>query len=550
MKQGESDGSPEHSSEQDFSKYSRRDFLALGGAVGLLALLPSICWLDEGSPSASDPIPCPVRHKKAIIIGSGFGGAISALRLSENGIESMLIEKGRRWPIQPDGNTFSRYIYPDGRSTWLRHFTVVPISPPLPINKYAGVLEGHYFRGLRVLTGSCYGGGSIVYGGLHVKPRKDLFEQVYPPEICYDELAPYYERVSSKLGLSTIPEDILQTEYYTHYRVMEEECSNAGIETTRIYSASDWGIVRKEIQGLIKPSIIHGEAIYGVNSGAKTTLDMNYLKDAEETGFCEVKTLHRVKDIGIHEDSRYLVHVEEIDEVGRVTKNEVYSCDYLFLAAGSVGTSSLLVKARSKRLLPQLNYEVGRGWGNNGNVECLRGGTRQGTGRWQGGPPVSAIDDYDNPESPLFIEHPQLPLGIDLHALLYFGMGIHSTRGHFYYSRWRDKAYLRWPRRDNDQERVNKALLHTMDEINETNGGFLSPLIGGQKGYNDRGVFHPLGGAVLGKACDFYGRVKGYSRLYVNDSSLLPGLTPCANPAHTVAAFAERNIERIIDEDF
>jgi cholesterol oxidase len=54
----------------------------------------------------------------------------------------------------------------------------------------------------------------------------------------------------------------------------------------------------------------------------------------------------------------------------------------------------------------------------------------------------------------------------------------------------------------------------------------------------------------MGKACDFFGRVKNYEKLYVNDSALIPGSTACANPAFTVAAIAERNMEKIIHEDF
>jgi cholesterol oxidase len=164
MKPRESDESSQYSPEQPSSKYSRRKFLQLSGAVGLLAALPLTSWPDEALGASKSTIPSPSKHKKAIIIGSGFGGAITALRLSEQGIESMLIEKGRRWPIQPDGNTFSPYIYPDGRSTWLNYTTVVPISPPLPIKRYVGVLEGQGHGRLRVLMGSCYGGGSIVYG--------------------------------------------------------------------------------------------------------------------------------------------------------------------------------------------------------------------------------------------------------------------------------------------------------------------------------------------------------------------------------------------------
>ena len=359
-----------------------------------------------------------------------FGGAITAHRLTELGIEATILEKGKRWHTQPDEKVFSPYIYPDGRSTWLRNFTVTPVGPPLPIDKYTGVLEGHFYHGMRVLTGAAYGGGSIVYGGLHVKPNPELFNQIYPDELSFSDLEPYFDRVGNMLEISPVPEDIYQTEYYTHYRVMESQSENAGIPTHRIHSASDWDIVRSEIAGDIAPSVIHGEAVYGVNSGAKMSLDKNYLYLAEQSGYLEVKTLRQVVDIGF-ENEQFMVSVEKIDEKGRLLDTELYRCNYLFLTAGSVGTSSLLVKARAKNLLGDLNQHVGEGWGNNGNVEVLRSNVGEYTGRWQGGPPAAALLDYDNPLSPLFIEHPQFPLGINCNCLLYFGIGINPTRGHF-----------------------------------------------------------------------------------------------------------------------
>ncbi len=254
-------------------------------------------------------------------------------------------------------------------------------------------------------------------------------------------------------------------------------------------------------------------------------------------------------DIAQGDDGRYLVFVDKLDERGRVLEHENYVCEYLFLSAGSIGTSSLLVRAKATGMLTNLNDEVGKGWGNNGNVYALRTALWDSTGQWQGGPPSSGIKYYDNPIAPLYIEHPQLPLGLDLHYLLYFGMSVHNTRGQFEYSRWTDRVSLNWPRSGNDQDRVNRAMLHTMRELNDANGGVTSWLIGGPKGYKDDSVYHPLGGAVLGKACDLYGRVKNYDRLYVNDSALIPGFTGCANPAFTTSALAERNIEKIIAED-
>jgi len=485
----------------------------------------------------------------ALIVGSGFGGAVTALRLVQRGVRVTLLEKGRRWPITPAGDTFSPYIYPDGRSTWLRNLTVVPIGPPLPIRRYVGVLQGRFFPGMRVLTASAYGGGSIVYGGLLVKPREAFFQEVFSDTIRYSDLLPYYDRVADMLGIGTVPEDIYRSEYFTHYRVMEEHNRRAGLATASIESASDWDIVRAEIRGEIEPSIIHGEAVYGVNSGAKKSLDMSYLADAEATGLLTVHTLHRATDIEVDKDGRYVVACERIDETGNILDTPVFRSDILFLAAGSMGTTHLLVKARARGSLPLLNAEVGQGWGNNGNVEVLRVAVGAPTGKWQGGPPARAVADYDNPIAPLFIEHPQLPLGFECRCLLYFGIGVHATRGRFTYDPDTDRAILHWPSEGGDQQRVNQALVHTMERLNLANGGRLSPFIGGEKRYMDDACYHPLGGAVMGKACDAFGRVRNYPGLYVNDSALVPGFAGCANPAFTVAALAERNIERILAED-
>jgi cholesterol oxidase len=67
--------------------------------------------------------------------------------------------------------------------------------------------------------------------------------------------------------------------------------------------------------------------------------------------------------------------------------------------------------------------------------------------------------------------------------------------------------------------------------------------------YANNVSYHPLGGCVIGQATDFYGRVVEYPNLYVNDSTLIPGAL-CANPAYSIAALAERNIAKIVEQDF
>ena len=59
----------------------------------------------------------------AVVIGSGFGGSAAALRLGQAGIDTVVLERGRRWPIREDGNTFATFENPDGRAYWLRDQT-------------------------------------------------------------------------------------------------------------------------------------------------------------------------------------------------------------------------------------------------------------------------------------------------------------------------------------------------------------------------------------------------------------------------------------------
>ncbi|MDQ3234883.1 MAG: GMC oxidoreductase [Pseudobdellovibrionaceae bacterium] len=529
--------------------FSRRDFVrftSLAGTGAALASTPAMGW-------SAAPRKYPSEHHDVIVIGSGFGGAITACRLTEKGVAVLMIEQGRRWDqALPAGERrFSKNLYPDGRSTWLSHKTVIPLGPPLPIVKTTGVLQGRQLAGKTVLNGAAYGGGSIVFGGILAKPEEKIFKMVFPKEISYQEMERHYETVGKALNRSTIPDDVIEADCFKHVRVTKKQCEKAGLEWELLPTATQWDVVRQEIDGSIPASVTQGEAVYGVNSGAKTTLDNTYLRQAEESGLLDVRTLHQVQEIGQDANGLFTVSVDELHQDGHVIGKRTFTCKKLFLTAGTVSTCSLLVKAKAKGALPQLNDQVGQGWGNNGNVYALRLAVGESTGQQQGGPPAVGIRDLDNPSGPMFIEHPQLPLGIDLFGLLYFGIGISETRGSFRYDESNDKVVIDWPKNDPGQERINQSLLETMAKLNRANGGFTTSLLTYLKDkVKDDICYHPLGGCVMGKAADFFGRVKGYEGLYVNDGSFMPSASACTNPSFTIAALAERNIENIIAADF
>jgi cholesterol oxidase len=527
---------------------SRREFIRRGILAGAGA-----GFLASGARAwerRSDFVP-------AVVIGSGFGGSVAALRLGQAGIDTVVLERGRRWPIRSDGDTFATFEQPDGRAYWLREETG-EAALGLPqlvksIDRYVGVLEVVEGNGIYIGAGAGVGGGSLVFNALIVKPRRELFERLFPREIDYDEMQDlYYPRVKQIIGSAPIPDDILATDYYLSSRVSFEQATTAGFATRPVDLAIDWNIVRDEIAGLRTPSAIAGQSSYGLNSGATRSLDRNYLQMAEATGHVEIVPLHTVTAIERGDGDRYVVTTFRIGDDGEiVSPPRRLVCKYLFLAAGSIGTTRLLVRAKATGALPALNEYVGLHWAANGDIPVIRGllpPTNAGTG----GPGGHFIlEDLDNPLGPTSLVEIVLPphinaalaaFGAPPHFANYACLGLPPAIGSLAYDPVSDAVGLTWPASDPRLGNFLAAAQQTLAVLDQANGSLTLS-------FNPAVSAHPLGGVVMGKACDLDGRLKRHPGMYVVDGALIEGTTGLANPSFTIAALAERCMDRILSRD-
>ena len=286
------------------------------------------------------------QHYDWVIVGSGFGGSVSAHRLTQKGYKVLVIEKGRR---------FKREDFP--KTNWdLKRWMW---NPAIGLK---GFFKMSFLKHMTVLHGVGVGGGSLVYANTLPTPKSVFFQQGSWSELAdwEAELAPHYKTAKRMLGATPNP---LMT---TGDHVMKEIAKDIGREEH--FHPTEVGVFFGEPNKKVPDPFFEGEGpdrvgcnfcgacMTGCRVGAKNTLDRNYLFLAEKNG-AEVAPETEVTAIRPLDGGGY--RVETKSSLGKAYTDEV-TADRVILAGGVMGTMPLLLEMKEDpEGLPQLSGRVG-----------------------------------------------------------------------------------------------------------------------------------------------------------------------------------------------
>lgn len=513
---------------------NRRRFVGGALATGAATMVPA---------AARAAPPVREERRQAVVIGSGFGGAVTALRLGQAGVQTVLLERGQRWATGGQ-RTFPKGLEVDRRTQWMDTRPQFSFFVPAPY-RYAGLMERIPSRDMAIECASGLGGGSLMYQGVSITPNEELFDRVMPDGLGFDEFDQvWWPRVRAMLKLQEIPDDVLASPAYGGARLFMDYVERAGLTPAQpVAQTIDWEQARRELRGETpRRFITNGDNVRGLNGPGRQSLDTNYLPAAGATGNVEIRTLHWVRGLRRAAGSgRWIVDVDRIDARGRVQERIVLTADAVFVCAGTGNTNRLLLRARETGALPDLPDTLGERFADNGDLSTWNTINRP-TARGPGGPvPVGCLD-WDHPDGPVTMLWTNFPYGIEAYQMGITAVTLPSGHGRFSWDTGADKLRLSYPadvrRAANDRarRRINQV-------IRQGRGTMLNLT------RLDPATYHALGGAVLGHATDGYGRIFDHPGLYVADGALIPGSTGCCNPSVTIAALAERNVERVLAED-
>ena len=505
-----------------------------------------------------------------VIVGSGFGGSVSALRLVEKGYKVAVLEAGRR---------FADSDFP--KTSWrLNKFLFMPRLGLL------GLQRIHFLPDAVILAGAGVGGGSLIYANTLYQPGDKYFRDPLWSHITdwKRELTPFYEQAKRMLGVTENP-------YFSPSdQAMKDAAIAMGVGETfkmaplGIYFGNGtdatvadpyFGGVGPERNGCIQC----GACMTGCRNNAKNTLPKNYLGLAEIAG-AKVFPLTTVTKIGQGSNGDWIIHTSKTGS--RPTPGETFTAQDVVIAAGTYNTQKLLHRMKDDRTLPKLSDRLGDY--SRTNSESLVGATMPNTDIdfSQG----SAITSSFFPDEDTHVEPVRYGKGSNLMGLLQTVM-TDGTSSKARRKQWMQKIkgdpsllpkvlnVRKWSQRTvialvmqsvdswirvrptrgilgwhltskNSSDHPNATWIPAANETARLIADKYKGIAGGHLGdlINAPFTAHFVGGAVIGDSSekgviDPYHRVWNYPRMHIVDGSTLTANLG-VNPSLTITAQAER----------
>lgn len=541
----------------------------------------------------------PDEHFDVVVIGSGFGGSVTAARLAEAGRSVLVLERGRPYPP----HEHARSPYRMRRNFW---------QPSADLH---GMFELWSFSGLDVVVSSGLGGGSLIYSNVMLRKDPSSFDG-WP--VSASDLEPHYANVEAVQQPQRYPFEATTTKT----AALRDAAQQLGVpfELPPLAVAFAPQGTRAGEPVADQPPNLHGstrayctlcgECNIGCQNGAKTTLDYTYLSRAWAAGAqmrccCEAELLAPHPDGGY--ELRYRQHLAAREGVAEhlldpvVSDQRTVRSDRVVLAAGTLGSTSLLLRSRAS--FPRLSATLGTRFSSNGDLISFVRPIRDSNGNARAlepsrGPVITATirvpGQPPNGHGEMLVQDAGAPVFADwlwqsfeapgdvwrmrgdiarrlldrvrgrrdphLGAIIsrafgststssggmpLLGMGAEEPHGRF---RLRDGALdLDWHERDS---RVFfEALSELSRRVGVAMGGRVRPDPLGR--LTRLATVHPLGGVPMGFSArdgvvDQWGEVFDYPGLYVADGSTIPAAVG-ANPSLTIAAFADRCADAILE---
>ena len=331
-------------------------------------------------------------HVDAVVIGSGFGGSVTAFRLQDGGKQTVVLERGKAWAP----GTFPRQPREISRNFWD------------PSKGLFGFFDICSFRGIESLVSSCLGGDSIIYANVLLRKDADWFthDDGVDWPVTREQLDPHYDAVEQMIAPQRYPFEHEPYAATAKTQAMREVGERLGVPwqlPNLAVTFSNPGRAPIPGERIERDKNLHGvdrytcrlvgECNVGCNFGAKNTLDLNYLSRFVEKGG-DIRTLCEVRNFEPRSGGGFAVHYvrhstdrEGLETDTRALPQQTITCDRLVVSAGPFGSTYLLLRNRGS--FPNLSDRLGTRWCGNGDLLGFLAAREEGTRRFD--PAVGAV---------------------------------------------------------------------------------------------------------------------------------------------------------------